>query len=830
MGEIYSKLEKGITGAESPVLRINLTGIRDRKAVYRNLPEQSPSLKRIRTTSVHAQCLLTIWPASFSKKEDLTVLVKQSKSCIIEAGTKESGERIATITMESPFFVRLDDLLITGQGPPNGYSTHKYDMQMSLLPANATDPWPPIDFLAPPPKVSERMEADGPVRFPMLLAKWRKLPQLPETSTESLLEGLAYQDGKRYKTKLSLKLEAAWGSPPSQLALYNASRRKAAPPMPHLSSPISDHDTLGPIISVIWIFQGLYKHMKPIEFDGYLCPLCERRQSVSMDTYDFHLATGHDLFKFKLVSRTSSAGTRRKIDLEVLVDVTDTFGVKASNNALDQREMNWQKPQTLFDLEAFLKGDEAWIGRENRSNIRLVLPRPTLGSTPSHSGDSPQIDMPIVKRSRAVEEVPDLLPPDRKKFAVPPAPPGIKFFRLTVKRPLREGEYISESDDEMDGTWLLQKHNDTIESFSDMSQSEKQFIQRYDKHMLGENLSSNLHFREALVRFCRLNREWLQGREMNVEFYKNAARLLLQGVISPQLYRDCANIICAKQPIESKVGITDVSEDESQKAKRSKSINFQSPASKAKPTDSREKLRSPTEADCNAPDFHLKCVGLAERIPEWLCPSCEESSQGRNGTLSSSNIVTRRGLEGFGQLQPGKYGPQTLSTDNNDSTSTYVRQGLTGLSRKCMTSVEKVAPKQHAEAAEAQNVGESLLSRRKEIPGASLFSRPYDHQGSAKDIREVDKKGESPRGKYHRNEIPGSDSDAILSDDSPEYSVTDDEDTGYEDVDDDSSDQEHDLMMSEEERMLEDNLNEGAPKNMFSNSKSARSEIMDQGP
>ena len=600
IGEIYDKLEQGITGPEAPVLRIDLTGIKDRKAVYRNLPEQRPSLKRLRTTSVHAQCLLTIWPTASSKKEDLTYLVKQSKSCIIEAGTKESGERTAIVTMESPFFVSFDELLITGRKPFSGYSTQMYDMQLALLPANVTDLWPPMDFLAPAPKISQRMEADGPVRFPMLLAQWRKLPRLPETTTESLLEGLAYQDGKRYKTKLSLKLEAAWSSSSSQLTSYNASRRKALSPVPHLPSPVSDHDTLGPIISVTWTFHGLWKHLPPLEFDGYLCPLCQRRPLASMDTYDFHLATGHDLFKFKLVSSTSSAGIRRKIDVEVLVDVTDTFSAKSSNNVLDQREMNWQKPQTLFDLEAFLKGDETWIGKDNKSNNRLNPTRPTLGNTPSNSGDSAPTEIPIVIQSRPADEVPDLPLPDRKKFAVPAAPPGIKFFRLTVKRPLREGEYISESDDEMDGNWLLQKHNDTIESFSDMSQSEKRFIQLYDRHMLEENLSSNLHFREALVRFCRLNRNLLRAPDMNKEFYKNAARLLMQGLISPQLYRECANIIGVKQPIKLNDEKMDTSVDESQEisrsAKRSKNVDFESSASNTKFPDHPKKPRSPPQA------------------------------------------------------------------------------------------------------------------------------------------------------------------------------------------------------------------------------------------
>ncbi|MCJ1387243.1 hypothetical protein MMC18_000083 [Xylographa bjoerkii] len=875
IGEIYSKLEKGITGAEAPVLRIDLTGIRDRKAVFRNLPEQKPSLKRIRTTSVHAQCLLTIWATGSSKKEDLTYLVKQSKSCIIEAGTRDSGERTATVTLESPFFVKFDELLIMGRKPLNGYSTQMYDMQITLLPANATDSWPPMDFLAPPPKVSQRMEADGPVRFPMLLAQWRKLPQLPETSTESLLEASAYQDGKRYKTKLSLKLEAAWSSPSSQLASYNATSRKALSPVPHLPSPVSDHDTLGSMIFVSWIFQGLWEHLQPMEFEGYLCPLCQRRPSANMDAYHFHLITGHDLFKFELMVRASSVGTRQKIDVEVLVDVTDTFSTRASSNVLDEREMNWQKPKTLFDLEAFLKRNETWIGKENKSNKQLVPPRPTLGNMRSNSGDSAQTEQPTAIKSRAAEEVPDLSAPDRKKFAVPAAPPGIKFFRLTVKRPLREGEYISESDDEMDECWLLQKHNDTIESFSDMSQAEKQFVQHYDRHMLDENLSSNLHFREALVRFCRLNKDWLQGRDMNVEFHKNAARLLMQGLICPQLLRDCAKIIGAKQTTESKVEIMDTSEDESQKtsllAKRSRNGYFHSNAPDTKSQDSvREKTRSPIEAvhdygkccrcgsriysmhrsircsniGCNAPDFHLNCVGLVQRNPGWICPICAEDTltikndtkhnftelYKPNDRVDLATAARGHSPESSRQQQQEAFTRRISSTYGKDSTGSFARGGLAVLSRDPIAGVREVVPRMRTEAVAGPVVRESPQNHNKEVPGSSQSSSAYAFHGPTKDLGHHNEDDRISTENHQHAETSPSDSYESPSDSSPEYMVTDDDDTGYEDVEDESSDQERDLMMSEEERMLDDEPDEDARKTRFPKTRSAGSETMDEDP
>jgi len=546
--ELQHTLEKGIPAANGPVLRIDIIAIKDRKATFRNsIGDEEPPLKRIRTTPVRAQCLLTIWQTGAAKKEDPTYLVKQTKYCTIEAGIKESGERTASVSMDSPFYVKLDELQTKGPKPLNGYGNQLYDMQLTILQNSATETWPPFDFLSPAPKISSKMETEGLVLFPMLLAQWRRLPQLPESSSESLLEVFAWQDLKRYKTKLSLKMDAAWTSPSSPLASHNARLRVDPSPARQLPSPVSDEDPGGLKISVRWIFEGNWEHVHPLDFNGYLCPLCNRQSFSSMDSYHFHLINEHDLFKFELTlqARSTEKG-QQNITAQVRVDVADTFRTRPGS-ALDDREMIWLKPATLFDLDAYLKGDERWVGNENRRTTYLAPPRPALEGSRSRSSDSVQAESLSIVKSRSADEVPNIPPPARKRFTVPRAPSDIKFFRLTVKRPLKEGEWYSESDDGIDESWLLQRHSDTIESFTDMLPSEKRFIKRYDRHMLDENLSSNLHFREALVRFCRINKEWLQRTDMRKEFHKNAAKLVKQGLISSQQYRDCLKIIGGNQ-------------------------------------------------------------------------------------------------------------------------------------------------------------------------------------------------------------------------------------------------------------------------------------------
>jgi hypothetical protein len=383
----------------------------------------------------------------------------------------------------------------------------------------------------PAPRRTQINDAAGLVRFPFLVSKWLKLPQLPESENDSCLEMLAIQDNTKYKPKLSLKIDAAWSSRLSPLEVANARLRQTLSPAVNLPSPVSEIEVPKSDVKTWWSFARPYQYMNSSEFDGYLCCLCPGLRLRHLDEFHFHLVNSHSIFKFHILSEsTSTIAGQLNIRHEIRVDIQDKYRAKAANDTPDDRVMDWQRPKTLFDLEAFLKGDETWIG--GKPAKKLV-----------HGGENSRVVVPIVVPQRAPHDVPDLLPPNPKQFRVPKAPDGIRFFRLTAKRPLVEGEAISESDDDMDENWLLQKHRDTIESFSDTLKSEKEFIKKYDSHMLKENLSSNIHFREALIRFCRVNGSWLKRQDMKFEFFKNTASLILQGVIDPESVTACIEII-----------------------------------------------------------------------------------------------------------------------------------------------------------------------------------------------------------------------------------------------------------------------------------------------
>ena len=541
--DLQDILDNPWPGAEMPVLRIEVTDIKDRKAQFREYAgESEPPTKKARITFIHAQCSLTIWQCGSGNQAKL---IEQTKECTIQARTKESGERTASVSMDEPFYVKVEQLQLDDGKNPKKLLNQAYNVQITILVASLSEPWPPFKLgLTPTPKVPVVEEASGIVRLPMLVAKWHKFPNCPEKLSDSLLEATAWQDKTTYKPKLSFKIKAAWGLPPNPLETYNARLRSKSKSPPHLPSPISEAESDKRSIRIRWIFEGNWEHIKTLEFTDYICPLCNGMKLDNMDLFHFHLTQNHDLFTFALnkVRFGNSGPGQQEIYAEVSVDANVRPRVRGGSKAPDERVMDWEKSNTIFDLQKHLKQIQDQVSKESRKTI----PRTSSNlkeSSKTVSGGDPVADNLVPKASRRSEAVPDMPDPDRRRFRVPRAPDGVKFYRLVSKRPLGVGEEISESDDDIDETWLLHKHNDIIKSFSDMSMTEKEFICRYDEHMLSENLSSHVHFREALVRFCRTNRTWLQKPEMRREFHSNLANLLLQGVIPIQLIGDCEKII-----------------------------------------------------------------------------------------------------------------------------------------------------------------------------------------------------------------------------------------------------------------------------------------------
>ena len=514
--EIESIIRREPIDHIEPALVINVTDLTDRLAKFRNQSvSKEPASKKIRQPTTKAFCTLTIWHPKLKNGN----LVELEKKCELIPKTLPNGERGASINLEEPFTIPVSQFRPRAGESMNDIREDPYSMQIMLSAANESDQWPPIDPHVHPPKQATSWADNRLTRFPVFVAKWKRLPQIPETNQESLLELHAIQDGVGYKPKLSMKVEITWTQGTSTLEQANVEFNRTAK---HANARV--HPELnGEAKYLDWKFRddsGSSRRSQRCPENH--CAMCYRqdREGVrrlksfpSLERLLFHIRNDHPLFKV-WYSPTAGPGLVGEI---VVTTSSDYDPVRTQDP--DMRAMDWIRPKEPFDMKTYLDGDESWVGRKPKRSNGSALPRSRQeSSTPRTPQERIKHVVPTAARPRAPKDVPNVVRRVRRTFKVPKAPDGVKFYRQPSMRPVEEGEMLSETDEDVGEEWLLQKHADNIDSFSDITATEKELIKLFDRHMAGENFASDLHAGEALYRFCRQNRKILQQHDMYLDF------------------------------------------------------------------------------------------------------------------------------------------------------------------------------------------------------------------------------------------------------------------------------------------------------------------------
>lgn len=616
--DIINMLERSTFSHQDPVLQINITDMQDQTLKPRDqIHTEEKASAPPKTTTTLALCSLTIWDSS------LKTLVEQTRTCNIYSSTINDQRRQARVELSTPFLVPLKLLKTRTKGSTACEIT--FSTQFVIMSANNTVTWPPLDMQIPEPK-NPRVKDDGVsyVKAPLLLAKWTRLPYLPEKEADSLMEIKALQDEKTYKTKYTLKFDARWINADSPLKQYNKVIRPK-------SNNMSSARLLAPGMSKTkvrtqWIFQGVVDFMDKYICAGYICPLCHNKRFREPTEYHFHLRNSHDRFNFEYSVRFETNEFGQSLCFgTVLVQVEGSYLTHVER---ESRKLTWIRPKHPFDLEAYLNGDDTWINGDSEPVTNLDVP----DSRTERSSSRENIrNMPKKIRKRAIEDISEIVITKKRKFKVPVAPKGFSYYRTVSKVPLVEGDELSESDDDINEEWLLEKHADTIDSFTDTLPSEKTFIQRFDRHMLLEDSCSNLHSEEALIRFCKQNNTWLWQQDMKFEFAKKTAALKINNLISNDILIACWKIIndtsIGAQPQEVPMEI-DGNEDNEHKIHKIDKLEYEHIYGRCGKChngiyDKRELLYC-ANGQCPKKSFHIHCGDQAtsRRPKQWNCTVC----------------------------------------------------------------------------------------------------------------------------------------------------------------------------------------------------------------
>ncbi|KAI9774820.1 MAG: hypothetical protein M1840_000036 [Geoglossum simile] len=520
LDEIVGKMGPG--GAEDGlpehVLRIEVRSLKRKRAGGEQdskSTKQQPPSKRMKSTLASCSCELQILGKGLHD-ESMQLLIQDRQPCSVNRVLGGDGDTIAEIDLtEGAFFVKANRLLDKVQRGSKPVQIRRgcYTVKISLASTGPPD-WLPE--LAEPEPLLSRMESQYPVH---IISASGNLSFLRDGALLDM--GPTSSTGSRRTKTTEFGIEVMVSATnPLPRKLRKMSVRK----------PSSDIERNPVPKAQVKYLIGATKTQKLM---GYCCNMCERREFHTIELLHFHLLTCHDYFKYKVSEGRSQEGRAR---WKIHLDIAEYRGFDDED---EDEKVVWVRPMRPFMLSKYLGGDDSWVTGEKPHPTPPPAP-PQLSRSTSSARNSQTRQAPGSPTIIDPNAVPDLPKPRTRKFAVPPSG---RYYRSLTKRRLEPGEMLSESDDDVDESWLIQKHKETIDDFADVFLAEKTFMKRFDEHMLRENICAQRYVPSALIRFCRTNREWLNATDMLVEFWKQCLYLTQHGIINAVHVKTCMDII-----------------------------------------------------------------------------------------------------------------------------------------------------------------------------------------------------------------------------------------------------------------------------------------------
>jgi len=264
---------------------------------------------------------------------------------------------------------------------------------------------------------------------------------------------------------------------------------------------------------------------------GLKCPFCGCKL-CSLDTLRLHLCNNHTRFRFELISDNPPR-------FSIVLDKSHSISLT------DPRIFQLRKPQTLFNLEKFLNGDDIWVktrlyGQLPENFDQLPSSSSSLYDSRSSSLNPPNATEDVVGGSK------DSSAPvaKRRKVRVPRVKHNKPLYDAITQRLLVPGEDLPASDDERDEDWIHQKDRDIILDFTDLTPEEEDYILRWNPFATAAHLSSVKALPQTLKRFVETNESWfLKQPSRKMEFGKQLETFVMRRVITTEEHTELLDIL-----------------------------------------------------------------------------------------------------------------------------------------------------------------------------------------------------------------------------------------------------------------------------------------------
>ena len=466
----------------------------------------------------------------------------ESRPATITRSHKEAQHPLFDIELGVPFLIELNKLFVVVDSGSNGRRRYKrtvtaeYMLEVTIQCQDSDDT---AELLSRLENRDASSYQSAPWTEGVLKATWKSLPECPK---KGHLLGLRRPKGhKSLDLDYGVDVEMGWlRRQDSPLTTYNKELIRLSKPSRQLPTPSASDDLEKVPKQYAITYNYVSGHItRTCTVQGLRCPICVGgREYPYFAQLKLHCLRYHDHFTFdqdQTQNMPDSAVIRMTVWIALAEEPYEHKAQSIGSSKKERVELNWTAPARPFNVSAYVNGEDDWIAQGNG----LSKPKGQRGRPPKHKEkDITPVVAPQPTRKRpALEDVEDLPEPKRAMHRVPDVP-GLRFYRTKSKKILPPGEYVAESDEEVDESWLDRSQSRGLDDLG-CTGAAKDFNLTFDRHLASEQSGSSVLMREALVRFVRNHRAKLADLEWQKYFRAKLNKLRGAQIVNDDVVTYC---------------------------------------------------------------------------------------------------------------------------------------------------------------------------------------------------------------------------------------------------------------------------------------------------